>query len=1106
MQPWAEIFRLTGSQAEAVSARGQDVIVKAGAGSGKTSTLVARYLSLLDGGCLPRGVVAITFTEKAAREMRNRIRQAIHQLLAGPGLTDDRARWQAIEADIDAARIGTIHGLCAALLRAHPAEAGVDPQFDVLEEGRAATLRAQAVEMALAWGIEQPGLQALFAAISADELSRSLAKLLEGRLDASGLFDVPDWPERWRTAVAEALRRFAARADVQSALAELRALTGSKASLLNDAGDKLVEPIQTLLANWAAFEAAADPLAAALALYTTRHAYRPGGAGKKTSRAKAAAKAWCEAFDAQLQDWLGGKDKGDPAPDAALERQAAETVGGLRPLFEKARGLYQAGKAAWHSLDFDDLEAGALQLLERGDIRARWQRQIDALLVDEFQDTNERQRRIVEALAGRPEGRVGRLFVVGDEKQSIYRFRGADVTVFRRLDRNIRARGGLPLALTRTFRAHQALVETLNELLGAVMGVADDAEAEGFGRRPFAVPFAELQADRVEPGRGVAAPYLEVLLGLGENADEARGVAAQLLARRLRQLHDTTQLQWEHMALLFRASTGFPDYEAALEGEGIPFVTVAGRGFYARPEIRDLLNGLHALADPSDDLALAGLLRSPAFGLSDVALYQLRWPPGAVDAQGYRAALAGDLGHLSEIDRQQAEQARDRLAHLTGLVDRVSVAELLKALLELTLYPAVLASTEAGARLQRNVEKLLADAHTSRLVRVSEFLDYLETLQAVGAREGEAPTEAGGAVRLMTVHKAKGLQFPLVVLADAARSRPNVSEPTLLSSAYGVVPGQGRGGQAPLIFRLAKQAEADQAEAEDLRLLYVAATRVEEKLIVCGHHSNRAAESWLAQLMGAAGLDPADMAAKPDTWHTLTLPGCQQTVSGWAATSVPQAEPAAVPAPLPGAADTPAAPLYHSLLLPVEDEVTERPKKHVLRARRVTGRYRQLDGALVGELVHAAIRWWRFPGHPSLESLLQTTLLERGVVEPVEAEVHLRRAMELLARLKTDARWLELEAADRHHEVPYSLVQGERAVNGFIDLLYCGPDDRWRIIDFKTDAIADEADLERLLAEGYRRQLLRYQAAVLTLLGQPTQISLCLLDYAGGVRWEAVDL
>jgi ATP-dependent exoDNAse (exonuclease V) beta subunit len=110
----------------------------------------------------------------------------------------------------------------------------------------------------------------------------------------------------------------------------------------------------------------------------------------------------------------------------------------------------------------------------------------------------------------------------------------------------------------------------------------------------------------------------------------------------------------------------------------------------------------------------------------------------------------------------------------------------------------------------------------------------------------------------------------------------------------------------------------------------------------------------------------------------------------------------------------------------------------------------------------------------------------------------------LLARFKTDARWPEMDTADRHHEVPYSLVQGEREVNGFIDLLYCGPDDHWRIIDFKTDVIADEAGLEKLLEQGYRRQLQRYQAAVLTLLGQRTQTTLGLLDYAGGVRWKLV--
>ena len=126
------------------------------------------------------------------------------------------------------------------------------------------------------------------------------------------------------------------------------------------------------------------------------------------------------------------------------------------------------------------------------------------------------------------------------------------------------------------------------------------------------------------------------------------------------------------------------------------------------------------------------------------------------------------------------------------------------------------------------------------------------------------------------------------------------------------------------------------------------------------------------------------------------------------------------------------------------------------------------------------------------------------MVDPVEAEAYLRRAIELLARFKADVCWRELDVADRHHEVPYSLVQGERLVNGFIDLLCCGPDNNWRIIDFKTDAIADEADLEKLLEQGCRRQLQRYQAAVLTLLGQPTQIILCLLDCAGGVRWKLV--
>jgi ATP-dependent helicase/nuclease subunit A len=213
------------------------------------------------------------------------------------------------------------------------------------------------------------------------------------------------------------------------------------------------------------------------------------------------------------------------------------------------------------------------------------------------------------------------------------------------------------------------------------------------------------------------------------------------------------------------------------------------RVFYNRPEVRDVLNLLQALADPWDDLAMAGLLRSPAFGLSDDALYHLRWLSGS--KQTYWGALQGDLASLPEPDQGYARRALELLSRLQPWVDRLPVSELLKRLVDGVDYRAILASAQsAAARLWRNLDKLMADAQVSRLVNVRAFLEYLDTLRDVGAREGEAPADAGGAVRLMTIHKAKGLEFPLVVLADAARQRRNTNE-----AAY-LLPGTG------LAFRL----------------------------------------------------------------------------------------------------------------------------------------------------------------------------------------------------------------------------------------------------------------------------------------------------------------
>ena len=1093
-----DTLELKDKQPEAATTRGRDISVDAGAGSGKTKTLVARYLSLLDEKCPPRSIVAITFTKKAAREMRNRIRQAIQDWLAGDCPPAERDRWRQIEADIDTARIGTIHSLCESILRAHPAEASVDPGFGVLDEGLAAALSAQVVEDALDWANQQPTLLPIFDAFETRALEEIVGALLEQRLDATNALDETDLLAKWDAALGSKLNDFAN--EVGKGITELTELASG--NLISDAGDKLAEQVTSLLSEWSAFHSdlsaeRGSSIQAAQHLFAVRREYCDGRTGKKTSRAKAIVKEIRDVYDESVDPWLGGKSKDDPPPDPAMESRTADTLPLLMAVFAHALGDYQAAKDLRHDLDFDDLEAKALALLRNPEIRARWQAQIGALLVDEFQDTNDRQREIVEALAGTYDGKIGRLFVVGDAKQSIYRFRGADVSVFRHLDQTIRDRGGLPLTLNRTFRAHDGLVNALNEILGSVMASASR----------YAVPFTPLKADRDKPKTSVTEPYLEFLYGLGDSADVARASAANLLAQRLTTLRVEEKISWDQIALLFRASTGFPEYEQAIELAGIPFVTVAGKGFYDRPEIRDVLNILRALADPWDDLALAGLLRSPAFGVSDEALYRMRWSTGGDKPVPYRTALAADLSYLSEGDRQHAARSNEIVERLTKMVDRVSVAELLKQVLDTTLYPAILSAEGTGVRLQRNIDKLLSDAQASGIVRVSEFLEYIETLREAGAREGEAPSEADGAVRLMTIHKAKGLQFPVVVMADASRGRPPLKAPVLLSSVMGLVPNPGRFDNVPLCFRLGQAIEREQADAEDLRLLYVAATRVEEKLIVCGHQQDRNSSVWLDKLATAAGLDLGLMQSKPGTWQTQTLPGSQQSVRGMAQAVQPQKVEASIKNEAKSATSN-VIPLYAPLISLEMEQVDEKQKDtldHQRRLRRVVGRHRRPEGTVIGTLVHAALCRWRFPGDAGLEELLRAEALMEGLVDQAERDVTIAQAKELLSRFRADPRYGEIDSApERRHEIPYSRqLDNGLPSTGVIDLLYRGTDRKWHIVDFKTDDVQGDAQFSQLI-EQYSKQVVRYREAVRQLLGQSAESWLCFLNYGRQVQWERI--
>ena len=1109
-----DLLQLNDLQTQAATASGH-VVVTAGAGSGKTRTLVGRYLALAEGGVPLRSIVAITFTDKAAREMRTRIRRAIADWLAQepPG----RAFWEESFADLDAARIGTIHGLCAQILRAHPAEAarlGVMPGFGVLEEGRAAVLRSRAVEEALAWAAGDEMASHLFGLLGEFGLRTAVSTLLQKRLDADAAFErMGDDPLRgWDSALEGWLSE---QLDDPAWEGLLDTLSGLRA---RDPSDKLESARQTVIAHSEAADAARRQgdlgtvlaeltgLREATAL-TGRKASWPGDTLQVAKEAMRALRAY---FDERL------KPLADPKRPAsrALDEQAAGMIWALHAVYRHVLDVYAQARRVENMLDFDDLEAQAWALLDDPVVRATWQASIRAVLVDEFQDTNERQRQIVYALTGfaQPEPREpslafpGTLFIVGDAKQSIYRFRGADVAVFRSVQTDVKDAAGRRVALDLTYRAHRDLVEMANHLLAPILG---EDERPG---RPYLIPFAPLTAYRSEPEPGIGRPFVEFLLGLGESASAGREAAAEGLAARLLELRDQEGIEWKDVALLFRASTAFPAYEDALEQAGIPFVTVAGRGFYERSEVRQLLNALAAAVDPADDLALTGFLRSPFVGLTDTALYRLRFPPPTVsrDSQTPCAlwAMLNDPA-LPEIvtgdDLTRALRGRDLLSELHDLAGRAPVATLLKLLLDRTHHRAALHAVAGGARARRNVDKLLADAHTSGLASVREFAEYVRTLRDVGARESEAPTEAGSAVQLMTVHKAKGLEFPVVVIADAAHAGHRGTGRVLLDGTMGVtVDLRDEENRHPAAYLLAALRDNERDEAEDRRLLYVAATRAREKLLVSAHTKILKGGAlhmagWLGRLGRVAGLDEVPMGGTPVEPMQLTLAsgvGCR--IYPWHQERR-GTQPDAHHAGRDATRDLPrdlVAPLDFALIsADVDGKQSAHDAQPPRRVWRVVPRTKSQHGPawVVGTLVHAALRSWRF-AEVGLESFLRPLALEMGVVDPDLVHASVLGAARMLRRFRAHPMWAELDAAQRWHEVPFSVMEDGRPENGVIDLLY-RVGGSFKIAEFKTDRISADKDLrDHIRKERYDEQVRRYLRAVGLQLGVEAEASWVFLN------------
>ncbi len=1082
-------FDLTPEQKLAALERDRDVAVTAGAGSGKTSTLVARYASLLADGFALSSVVAITFTDKAALEMRSRVRETLNKLVREAVSDAERATWVTLNAGMDAARIGTIHSLCAEILRAHPVEAGIDPKFTVMDEGLGKALKAQIVQDTMDEMAGQAEFAPLFCILETRPLTDLLAFLLDQRLEAQEAFEKnTDLTQ----AVCQAIKSLLDYPIFANSFSKLRRM-GSE-ELREDAGDDFADQVEDLLGTWDKAEKALsqeDCFPAVELLYTARRNLLSLRSGKKDSEAKELVRTLQVAYDDLIDPICGGKDGKVPPPTNEIDEQFNLAFRLLKAAFEQMTAAYREALRQLGALDFDDLEDGAAQLLKQPEIQKQWQSGIAALLVDEFQDTNERQRQIVLNLAGAP----GKLFVVGDPKQSIYRFRRADVTVFRSIRESVKTAGGLPLDLNKTFRAHEPLLEGMGDLLQETMGTEEDPS------RPYYVPFSPLVANRKAPKKPYRGPHIEFVLGVGEDAENARPVAARALAVRLTELKEQGQIRsWDEVTLLFRASTGFPAYEGAFEDATIPFVTVAGRGFYDRSEIRDVLNLLRSLADPSDDLAMAGLLRSPAFGLTDTALYQLRWQ--AETPTHYWTGLQGELPILDREDQLRAARAVSILKELLPLVDRIPVAELLKKVVDATDYRAILAVGDQsgnGGRLWRNLDKLMVDAQASGKVNVRDFLDYLTTINDAGAREGEAPAEAQGSVRLMTIHQAKGLQFPVVVLADASREPKGGNKPAILLPNLGLA---FKLDPVPMLFRLAKEEDQRQDEAEKQRLLYVALTRAQEKLIISGHLTNKkkggvTSAGYLKVLVEAAGFDLDTVVEHPGT-EVITHTSSGQELRAWVIPDKVDGMKLERGKPVSTILEAEVLPIHMPLAVPAELAETETESMEI-PVERATNPVGSLPAGAIGQMVHKAIELWLFPLDPRLVPFLEMTARNEGLAQTSLRSKAVNYSLELLRRLENHQIYKEIGAAKEvFHELPYSRMVKDQTETGYIDLMYLSPAG-WQILDFKTDAIRSTEDGVDLIRR-YSNQMRKYASAVETLMEEKVQTRICFLDDHGSVE------
>ncbi len=822
------------------------VVLEASAGTGKTSVLVERYINLLRAGVEPGNILAITFTRKAAAEMRERVVAGLRD--AARGSAADRARWLDLRDRLGDIAMSTIDAFCLSLLREFPLEADLDPGFDMADETEVPRLIDEALDRAMRVFTRQarsdPDIALVLAQLGVTRTRAGLSALLGRRLVAWDALDRFLASGPVDLTAGQICRRTAA-----ALLDVLRTAPGGLGQLLADGpGDHpryrlLVREVERL----ASPEATTDAAIRSTIDRVSQHFLTSDGHPRRSGAIHPYRAEHYPSPDAARRHRQAVQQLGDPILRVvgAFRRDLNVVLArGVKKMFAVALAQYRRALDARSVLDFSDVLERALALLRQMDefsqSRFRLESRYQHVLVDEFQDTSRAQWELVSLLVqawGEGLGVAAKpsIFIVGDRKQSVYRFRDADVAVLEEAGRYIQ---GLRPAddprrvISRSFRALPELLAFVNDVFTVVAqptGQPDDFRYDEPDRfpvepgpvRPPAPP--DSPAARRGPALGISA---------GPDVDACAAAVAAEVERLLREdsVRDRRtgvprSARPGDIAILFRSRASHREFEQALAARGIPTYVYKGLGFFDADEIKDVSALLRYLANPQSSLRAAALLRSRFVRLSDPALAALA-PELAQALTG--CELPSTVALLPEEDQRVLAHTRGWLRRWLPLVDRIPPAELLEQILPATAYAWELRGPhlpQAWENLKK-MRTLIRRIQNRGYATLGRIADHVDSLSA--GDESNAAIEALDAVNLMTVHASKGLEFPVVFVVNLAKGATGPPRPMRVVAAAGSGPSVSIG---PFVSAL-DEAEREREKQETRRLLYVALTRARDRLYV----------------------------------------------------------------------------------------------------------------------------------------------------------------------------------------------------------------------------------------------------------------------------------